>query len=637
MRKDALRNNLATQPITEPRRLAFVSIIAIASVVLVSYFPSTKIAFFQDDYWYVESAARLGFLRDLLFFFDPSVQVMAYRPLLGTLIDVEYHLFQFNAGVYHVTQVFLHLANSLLLSSIVFHLTRNRRLGTVSAILFATFPAYSVAVFWPAVHDALALLLCLAALQVWIRYLETNSRFLYVTGICIFGLALLSKELAVTLPLVLIVVERVLLQNKIGLRAIMRRYFPFGLVLLPYLILQIQFQSKGAFVNLAGYSLGPHMLSNVLHYLQMLLLAWNWAPVFTANWIWKLPSMSVWTAILLVLFGAVIVWKKSRVFVFLATWAALSVLPISGFPPDSGDPRYLYFSAVSLAVVVGLVLEWIVAKWRKDWRRIVIAFAVGCIVLWNTFGVMEASAHFAEEARQDRVPFRDIVREHPTLPEDTLIFFVEPWMRMPFISGMFFAQYGDRVSVGGTSEEGTIYPLGKLSGKPANLRAHNNALVYYFDKTRRPVKVPVDKASQTESLPTIPATFQVPIQLEGYEITKSRVKPGETIVLILYWRATGRIERDYTVFVHLVDSEGRLVEAYDGQPRDGKDATSSWRANHFAADAHVITLPQEISPSHDYHLEIGLYYLPTLERVGIVNSEGHTFAGRISIFPIIVE
>ena len=51
-----------------------------------------------------------------------------------------------------------------------------------------------------------------------------------------------------------------------------------------------------------------------------------------------------------------------------------------------------------------------------------------------------AAEVFFQIARGQRVPFRDIMRLHPTLPEDTMLYFVEPPYQstIPDLSGMFF-------------------------------------------------------------------------------------------------------------------------------------------------------------------------------------------------------
>ncbi|MCX7840502.1 MAG: hypothetical protein N2559_13775, partial [Anaerolineae bacterium] len=60
------------------------------------------------------------------------------------------------------------------------------------------------------------------------------------------------------------------------------------------------------------------------------------------------------------------------------------------------------------------------------WFQIASAFALGLIVIGSGLSVASANAGIAEIARQRRVPFRDIERQHPTFPSGTHLYFIDP-------------------------------------------------------------------------------------------------------------------------------------------------------------------------------------------------------------------
>ena len=54
-----------------------------------------------------------------------------------------------------------------------------------------------------------------------------------------------------------------------------------------------------------------------------------------------------------------------------------------------------------------------------------IALAVSGFIVCNGLGTAGAADLFSQISRGQRVPFRDIMRLHPTLPEDTMLYFAE--------------------------------------------------------------------------------------------------------------------------------------------------------------------------------------------------------------------
>ncbi|MCJ7667563.1 MAG: phospholipid carrier-dependent glycosyltransferase, partial [Anaerolineae bacterium] len=84
--------------------------------------------------------------------------------------------------------------------------------------------------------------------------------------------------------------------------------------------------------------------------------------------------------------------------------------------------------------------------------------------------------------------------------------------------------------------------------------------------------------------------------------------------IALYWQALRKIEVDYTVFVHLLDSTGRVLSQRDSQPQNGFRPTSTWTAGEEVADYHGLPLPADI-PAGEYWLEVGLYEAATGKRL----------------------
>lgn len=102
-------------------------------------------------------------------------------------------------------------------------------------------------------------------------------------------------------------------------------------------------------------------------------------------------------------------------------------------------------------------------------------------------------------------------------------------------------------------------------------------------------------------------------ELRGFA-ADSETWSGGTLGVTLNWQALEPAERDYTVFVHLLDADGQLVAQHDGMPRDGGRPTTDWDAGETIVDTHFVLLPPGLSEG-DYRLRAGWYDGQTGERV----------------------
>lgn len=109
------------------------------------------------------------------------------------------------------------------------------------------------------------------------------------------------------------------------------------------------------------------------------------------------------------------------------------------------------------------------------------------------------------------------------------------------------------------------------------------------------------------------------IVLLGYSITNPNVNVCKNIETTIYWKSNKAIEKDYTVFMHLVDSSGKVVAQLDTQPRNGAYPTSIWDAGEVMSDIYTLALSCSIAPG-DYRIELGMYEYPSLARLGVTRN-----------------
>ncbi len=110
--------------------------------------------------------------------------------------------------------------------------------------------------------------------------------------------------------------------------------------------------------------------------------------------------------------------------------------------------------------------------------------------------------------------------------------------------------------------------------------------------------------------PQIPlaANFGDRARLVGLDLPQTRVKAGESLPLTLHWQASATFDKNWTVFVHLIDGDGRLVTQQDQTPGDGQFPTRGWLPGEYLADPYTLHIPADTPAGHQaYRLEVGLY------------------------------
>lgn len=106
------------------------------------------------------------------------------------------------------------------------------------------------------------------------------------------------------------------------------------------------------------------------------------------------------------------------------------------------------------------------------------------------------------------------------------------------------------------------------------------------------------------------------IALIGYEAGRT----GNDIALTLYWGSIAETRGDYTVFVHLLDSSGRVIAQDDAQPGHRSYPTSRWRAGQVILDDYRLAIPPDARG--DLKIEIGMYVLETGARLRMIDANG---------------
>ena len=125
---------------------------------------------------------------------------------LSHLLDVT--LFGTDAGMYHVTSLILHIANTLLVFELFRRMTGATGRSAFVAAVFAAHPLHVESVAWVAERkDVLSTFFWMLTMLAYVSYVRRPAWPRYLAMLALYALALMSKPMVVTLPVVLLLLD----------------------------------------------------------------------------------------------------------------------------------------------------------------------------------------------------------------------------------------------------------------------------------------------------------------------------------------------------------------------------------------------------------------------------------------------
>jgi hypothetical protein len=301
---------------------------------------------------------------------------ISYRPLVTASYFLDYAFWKLNPFGYHLTNLLLHIINVLLVYYSIFFISESKRVALLTSLFFALHPVNveTVAVVSHR-EDLLAFLFFLGAFLLFIKsdyYIGRKKAFCYSLSLLSFLLALFSKEMSVTLPLVLILYDYFFTSQKKKekiFKQIIVRYGAYILVLLFYCWVRFFFL-VGAHDFQLRYP-GGNFYTNILlmskvfaGYIQWFLFPVNihlvlpGDPEFIPHSFFN-PQVFLSVTLLISLFVIAVKMKKSsKVVSFAIFWFFVTLLPVFNILPIRNymASRYLYFPVVGFCFLMAVFI-----------------------------------------------------------------------------------------------------------------------------------------------------------------------------------------------------------------------------------------------------------------------------------------
>lgn len=190
-----------------------------------------------------------------------------FRPLFIVSYILDASLWGENPLGYHLTSVAIHAVNSYLISRLALKLLRGQMMSETeksgaalfAGLIFLLHPSHTEAVSWIAGRaDLLATLFCLASMLFFLSWAETGRRLQLALSALSFSLALLSKEAAATLPLILLALG-IIPARAVERRTALKNYLKASIIFFAILFIFIAWRRAALGSWVGGYGAGQHL------------------------------------------------------------------------------------------------------------------------------------------------------------------------------------------------------------------------------------------------------------------------------------------------------------------------------------------------------------------------------------------
>lgn len=361
----------------------------IVAIVLVflAFGSSLKHGFsmLDDSYLVVNNLTAHGLsfehLKAAFTTFDPEL----YIPVTLLSFQLNYALSGLQPGIYHATNVLLHILNVFLILWISWILLQKRTwLPILVGSLFAVHPLHTEAVAWIAGRkDLLAVTFALSSTLLFLRA-EAGKRRFYFASIVLFLLGLLSKVSIALLPCMLLIV--VFLQEK-PLKPFVRSLVPFFALSITFIL--IAFLGKERLLSDVGI-LELLLLAgrSTVFYLEKILIPTNLSVFYPFSQSISLSTPSIFWSWIIVGFITIVVillrkharWPLAMWLLFLLSIAPTFLNAVKGETVFFAVDRYAYLASLWIFVLVAWCIGILSTKIRSKFQWI-FTVALGTVII----------------------------------------------------------------------------------------------------------------------------------------------------------------------------------------------------------------------------------------------------------------
>ena len=399
MRKRKSSPRTASRPVREVPLTAVRAALVLLNVFIYANIGRFELVNWDDPTYITENPAVLsGLSRGTAWWALTTGHAPYWHPLtwLSHLLDVS--LFGTDAGAYHLVNLSLHIANTLLLFELLRRSTGEAGPSAFVAAAFAAHPLHVESVAWVTERkDVLSTCFLLLTTLAYVGYSRRRSAVRYAGVMVLFALALMSKPMVVTLPVVLLLLDVWPLRRS-NARALVFEKVPLVALAIAAGLTTVIIQSRvGALASLDALPLATRLGNAAIGYVAYVWKTiWPWPlaafyPLFDPS---PLRVVMAIAALLTMTYAAFRI-RERHPYVWVGwCWYVVTITPVIGFV-QAGEQgmadRFMYVPMIGLLIAAAWGARPLLS--RTAGGGMLPALAAGLVIVW-TVAARAQAAHW---------------------------------------------------------------------------------------------------------------------------------------------------------------------------------------------------------------------------------------------------
>lgn len=341
-------------------------IVALLMLTVLAFYKGITPSFSSDDYIHLDIDSKLTHIQDLpkVFSAADGFTKREFRPLVRLSMWANYQMGE-SALAFKVTNLLLHLISIIILHGLMLRLGTGRVAAFIGAAVFALHPIHTTSVhFILGRTDLVAACFYFATLLAVANWGERPKPLQYVITIFLFSCALLSKEVSVTLPVMMCAILFVIQPINPGawlLRCI-RQLWPFFMLAAAYIAFRILVWLQ-MLDNISGYTNFSliNIAGNLVQWIFALIYPFDLYAAQERLAVQPHIFLLVCALIILILTAVIaVIWPNRQRLIrnpllwLGLTWIAVTLLPMAG---GNAHRWYLYIPSAGLSLMIAAIWQ----------------------------------------------------------------------------------------------------------------------------------------------------------------------------------------------------------------------------------------------------------------------------------------
>ncbi len=386
------------------KKSPYIVALSLAILTFTVYFKiiSNEFVIYDDDEYIMENTnIQSGLNAQSLKWAFTTTYASNWHPLTWLSHIVDYQLYSMNPAGHHLTNLLLHILNTVFLFLVMKQMTRRIWECAFVAAVFGIHPLHVESVAWAAERkDVLSTLFGIATIGMYTRYVRNQHIKNYLSVTILFTLGLMSKPMLVTLPFVLLLLDYWPLNRmgfiesdsgvhqRVRFSHLLREKVPLFLLAAISCVVTFVIQQKAGATSQMEIIPLPDRIANALvsyvSYIAKMFWPSNLAVMYPFHG-FTLGSWQAWIASIILIFVTWMVIRRYRQSPYLLVgwlWFLGILVPVIGLiqaGAQSMADRYTYVPLVGLLLMLTWGASDLSATWKA--RNVILGISAGIVIL----------------------------------------------------------------------------------------------------------------------------------------------------------------------------------------------------------------------------------------------------------------